>query len=231
MPLRVDILETAEDAAVAAAGIIAASARACIAERERFIFAVSGGRTPPMMLRALSREDVPWHGVHVAQVDERIAPAGHPDRNFTGLQESLLDRVPLRLEQIHAMPVDSANVDLSAADYAHELTSIAGSPAVLDLVHLGLGPDGHTASLIPGDAALDITGADIALTGVYQGRRRMTMTLPMLNRSRQVLWVVTGADKALMLARLVAGDHAIPAGRVNQSAAVVIADRAAAARL
>lgn len=230
MPMRVDILGTAEDAAVAAAGVIAAAARACVAERGRFIFAVSGGRTPPMMLRALSGEDVPWHGVHVAQVDERIAPAGHADRNFTGLQESLLDRVPLTPEQIHAMPVDSANIDLSAA-YAHELTAIAGTPPILDLVHLGLGPDGHTASLIPGDSALDITDGDVALTGVYQGRRRMTMTLPMLNRSRQILWVVTGADKAPMLARLVAGDHAIPAGRVNQAAAFVIADRAAAAGL
>lgn len=229
--MRVDILKTAEDAAVAAAGIIAASARAAVHERGRFVFAVSGGRTPGHMLRALSREDVPWRGVHVVQVDERVAPLGHADRNFTGLRASLLAHVEMSADQMHVMPVESEDLATAAAIYERELAAIAGSPPVLDLVHLGLGADGHTASLLPGDGALDVTDNDVTLTGVYQGRRRMTMTLPLLNRSRQILWVVSGGDKAPMLARLLAGDQSIPAGRVNQAAAIVLADRAAAADL
>ena len=107
-------------------------------------------------------------------------------------------------------------------------SDLAGAPAVLDLVHLGLGPDGHTASLVPGDPVLDVTGADVALTGVYQGRRRMTLTYPVLNRSRRIVWLVTGRDKADMLARLSKGDDSIPAGRIRQDRALVLADREAA---
>ncbi len=125
------------------------------------------------------------------------------------------------------MPVESADLDEAAARYAQTLVDIAGSPPVLDLVHLGLGPDGHTASLVPGDPVLDVTDADVALTGLYQGRRRMTLTYPALNRARRVLWLITGEDKAAMLVRLRRGDPAIPAGRVRQDHAVVLADRAA----
>ncbi len=226
--MNIDILETADAVADAAAAIIAAEARAAVRERGRFVFAVSGGRTPGHMLRALSREDVPWHGVHVVQVDERVAPSGHADRNLTGLRQNLLAHVAMNASQIHAMPVEEVDLDTAAANYGQQLSQLAGSPPVLDLVHLGLGPDGHTASLLPGDSALDVTDNDVARTGVYQGRRRMTLTLPMLNRSRQILWVVTGGEKAPMLARLLAGDRSIPAGRVNQTHARVLADRAAA---
>ena len=140
--------------------------------------------------------------MHVVQVDERVAPAGHPDRNLTHLRESLLDHAPLRPEQIHAMPVESADLEAAAKHYAATLREIAGSPPMLDLVHLGLGPDGHTASLVPGDPVLNVTDADVALTGVYQGRRRMTLTYPMINRSRRILWMVTGKEKVDALARL-----------------------------
>src|SRR5215831_2736790 len=152
-------------------------------------------------------------------------------RNLTHLHESLVEHAQLRPERIHAMPVESPNLQAACEEYARTLRTIAGSPPVLDLVHLGLGPDGHTASLVPGDAVLEIKDADVALTGLYQGRRRMTLTYPILNRSRRVLWLVTGSDKAGMLARLRVGDARIPAGRVRTDHALVLADRAAAGRL
>jgi 6-phosphogluconolactonase len=169
--------------------------------------------------------------VHVAQVDERVAPAGHPDRNLTHLRESLLDHSLMLPCQVHEMPVESPDLEIAAAQYAATLGQIAGSPPVLDLVHLGLGPDGHTASLVPGDPVLDIEDADVALTRPYQGRRRMTLTYSIINRSRSVLWVVTGNEKASVLNRLLSGDHSIPAGRVRPEQALVLADQAAAEQL
>jgi 6-phosphogluconolactonase len=225
--MRMEILADAETVARKAATIIAEEARAAVAARGRFIPAVSGGHTPWLMLRALANQDVPWVGVHVVQVDERVVPAGLPDRNLTHLRESLLDTAPLPPGQVHTMPVETPDLDAGATSYAQTLQKLAGSPAVLDLVHLGLGPDGHTASLVPGDPVLDVTDADVAVTGVYQGRRRMTLTDPILNRSRRILWLVTGNEKFEMLRRLRAGDLSIPAGRVRQVQALVLADRVA----
>ncbi len=179
------------------------------------------------MLRALAGRELPWAGVHLWQVDERVAPDGDADRNLTQLQDSLLARVPLAPGQVHAMPVTVPDLESAARRYSEELTAVAGDPPVLDLVHLGLGSDGHTASLVPDDASLDVTDADVALAGPYQGRRRMTLTFPLINRARRVLWVVTGADKAAMLRRLLDGDRTIPAGRVCRERALVLADRAA----
>ena len=193
--------------------------------------AVSGGHTPWQMLRALAGEKVPWEEVQVVQVDERVAPPGDPDRNLTHLRESLLTRVPLRPEQLHAMPVEAPDLKAAAKNYARTLQELAGSPPVLDLVHLGLGPDGHTASLVPGDPVLNVTDTDVALTGAYQWRCRMTLTYPIINRSRRILWLVTGNEKAGPLMRLRAADPSIPAGRVCQDRALVLADRAAAAEL
>ena len=228
--MEIRVLPDADAVAREAAGFIAGEARAAVAARGRFIIAVSGGRTPWRMLRSLADEEVPWRDVHVVQVDERVAPKGDPDRNLTPLRESLLEHARLRPEQIYAMPVEQKDLEAAAKRYALTLGEIAGSPAVLDLVHLGLGPDGHTASLVPGDQVLDVTDTDVALTGVYQGRRRMTLTYPILNRSRTVLWLVTGSDKAGMLVRLRDGDLSIPAGRVRRDHALVFADRAAAQR-
>lgn len=220
----------ADDSAVAlqAAAVVAAEARAAVAARGRFLFAVSGGKTPWQMLRALAGQEVPWQSVHIVQVDERVAPPGDPDRNLTHLRESLLAHAALPPEQIHAMPVEDADLDAAATKYAKTLQQIAGSPAVLDLAHLGLGPDGHTASLVPGDPVLDVADMDVALTGIYQGRRRMTLTYPMLNRSRRILWLVTGDNKAPVLPLLRDGDRSIPAGRIRSDAATVLADRASA---
>jgi 6-phosphogluconolactonase len=229
--MKMDVFADAESTAQAAAALIANEARTAIASRRRFVMAVSGGHTPWIMLSALAHKAVPWDAVHIVQVDERVAPEGHPDRNLTHLRESLLQHCPLRPDQIYAMPVDSANLVSAATEYAATLRNIAGSPAVLDLVHLGLGPDGHTASLIPGDPVLDVIDADVAVTGVYQGRQRMTLTYPILNRSRRILWLVTGAEKVSMLQRLMQADRSIPAGRVQQQNAIVLVDRGAARKL
>jgi 6-phosphogluconolactonase len=226
--VELEVLADANSAAARAAEILAAEARAAVGARGRFVLAVSGGRSPWIMLRDLARRPVPWEGVDLAQVDERVAPAGDPDRNLTHLSASLLERVPLPAGRMHAMPVEDPDLDAAARRYAATLSEIAGSPPVLDLVHLGLGPDGHTASLVPGDPVLDVADRDVATTGVYMGRRRMTLTYPVLDRARRVLWLVTGGDKTAMLARLRRGDASLPAGRVRSDRALVIADREAA---
>jgi 6-phosphogluconolactonase len=229
--MKIEIFADAEAVAQEAAAFIAAEARTAVAERGRFIMAVSGGHTPWVMLRELARDEVPWKNMHLVQVDERVAPAGDPDRNLTHLHESLLEHAPIPPEQIYAMPVELPDLELAAKQYAATLARIAGSPPVLNLVHLGLGPDGHTASLIPGDPVLQVNDADVAVTGIYQGRRRLTLTYPILNRARRVLWLVTGKDKVAMLARLRAGDPSIPGGRINQERALLLADRAAAGQM
>jgi 6-phosphogluconolactonase len=229
--MKIEIFADAQTVAEEAARLIASEARSAAAEHGRFVFAVSGGHTPWIMLRALAKEDVPWDKVHLAQVDERVAPAGHPDRNLTHLQESLLEHAPLPPNQIYAMPVESNDLEGGAKEYAKVLAKIAGSPPVFDLVHLGLGPDGHTASLVPGDPVVQVSDADVGVTEIYQGRRRMTLTLRVLNRARRVLWLVTGAEKVEMLRRLSKGDPSIPAGRVDQERALVFADRGATSGL
>jgi 6-phosphogluconolactonase len=228
--MRIEVLADADAVAKKAAALIAAQARDAVAARGRFIMAVSGGRTPWVMLGALADEGVPWANVHIFQVDERVAPEGHADRNLTHLRASLLEHAPLPVGQIYAMPVEMNDLQSAAAKYAAELERIAGAPPVLDLVHLGLGPDGHTASLVPGDPVLDVTDRDVAVTGDYQGRNRLTLTYPVINRARLILWLVTGGEKAPMYPRLLAADKSIPAGRVLQNNAVLLADSAAASK-
>jgi 6-phosphogluconolactonase len=228
--MKIELLANSEAIAQRAAELIAAEARAAVAARHRFVLAVSGGHTPWVTLRALATEEVPWKQMHVVQVDERIAPAGDPDRNLTHLRESLLEHAPLPPENIHPMPVEASNVEAAAKQYAATLADLAGSPPVLDLAHLGMGPDGHTASLVPGDPVLTVTNADVALTAVYMGRRRMTLTYPILNRSRRILFLVTGKEKVEMLPKLLAADSSIPSGRIRLDNAVILADRDAAAR-
>jgi 6-phosphogluconolactonase len=228
--MNLEVLTDADAVALEAAALIAGEARTAVAARGRFIVAVSGGKTPWAMLRHLADEDLPWKNIHIVQVDERVAPTGHPDRNLTHLHESLLEHAPIPPEQIHAMPVGEADLQVAAANYAKTLENIAGSPPVLDLVHLGMGPDGHTASLVPGDPVLQVNNVDVAPTGVYQGRRRLTLTYPTINRARKILWLITGAEKVPMLARLLKADPSIPSGRVRQENASVLADRAAAGK-
>src|SRR5258705_1532521 len=226
--MEVEVHHDEDTVARAAAANVAAEAREAIAARGSFVMAMSGGHTPWLMLRALANEDVPWEAVYIVQVDERVAPAGDPDRNLTHLLESLQELDSLSPNQIHAMPVEAPDLELAAAQYAAVLNQIAGSPSVLDLVHLGLGPDGHTASLVPGDPVLDVTDVDVAITGVYQKRRRITLTYPIINSARRVLWLVTGKDKAEMVGRLRDGDTSIPGGRALKDRALMLADRSAA---
>ena len=217
MALEVEVLPDAQAVAQRGAEIFASAAAAAIAEHGLFTFAVSGGRSPWAMFADLAGK-LPWEKVTIFQVDERIAPDGDPDRNLTQLQRSL---PPGGAADVRAMPVWADDLEVAAAMYA------AALPPRLGLVHLGLGPDGHTASLIPGDPVLDVSDRDVAVTGEYQGRRRMTLTYPVLNRARQILWLVTGDDKVDALARLRAGDPSIPAGRVSTANALVVADEAA----
>ncbi len=218
MPLQIEVLPDAAAVAERGAEYVAEQARAAIADHGRFSFAVSGGHTPWAMFAHLVGK-MPWEKVTIYQVDERVAPDGDPDRNLTHLRRSL---PPGGAADVRAMPVGAHDLDAAAADYARSL------PDALDLVHLGLGPDGHTASLVPGDPVLEVTDRGVALTSVYQGHRRMTLTYPTLNRARQVLWLVTGEDKVDALRRLQAGDTSIPGGRVEAANALVIADAAAA---
>ena len=226
--MKLETLRDADAVARRAAALIAAEARAAAAARGRFAMAVSGGSTPWQTLRALANEDVPWDRVDVFQVDERVAPGGDPERNLTHLRESLLPRASLDEERLHAMPVEDTDLEGAARHYAGEMAEVAGSPPVLDLIHLGLGADGHTASLVPGDPVLEVADADVAVTArPYQGRRRMSVTYPLLERARRILWIVTGAAKREMLDLLRKGDASIPAGRVRRDRATVLADAAA----
>jgi len=230
--MQIKIEEDGAAVARAGAAFVTDAAWAAIAARGKFLFAVSGGHTPWEMMRQLAATDLPWDRIHLFQVDERIAPAGDPDRNLTHLRESLLAHVAVPPGNVHAMRVEAADADAAAADYARELAQVAGSPAALDLIHLGLGPDGHTASLVPNDAVLEVKDRDVAITaGEYQGRRRMTLTYPALDRARAILWLIDGAAKADMLPLVAAGDPAIPAGRVHAANSTAIVDRAAAAKL
>ena len=216
---RVEVLPDADAVAKRAAAHVAERARAAVADHGRFTFAVSGGRTPWAMFADLEDEDEPWNHTSIYQVDERVAPAGDPDRNLTHLLASLPAGSGA---DVHPMPVEEADLEAAAAEYARSL------PERFDLIHLGLGPDGHTASLVPRDPVLEVTDRDVAVTGEYQGRRRMTLTYPVLDRAHEILWLVTGEDKVDALRRLRSGDRSIPGGRVAAARALIFADEAAA---
>ena len=221
MPTRLlEVLPDREAVARRAADVVAEAAREAIGARGRFTFAVSGGRSPWAMFGELAHEDVPWELVGIWQVDERIAPDADPDRNLT----SLLPVIPSEADLL-PMPVTDPDLEAAADRYAASL------PDAFDLVHLGMGDDGHTASLVPGDPVLDVTDRDIALTGEYRGRRRMTMTFPVLDRADRALWLISGGDKASMVPRLLAGDRSIPSGRVATTEQLVVVDAAAAAEV
>jgi 6-phosphogluconolactonase len=218
----------APGAAQAAAEEVARACAAAVADRGRALIALSGGETPWLMLTALRDLDVPWNAVHVAQVDERVAPLRDPLRNLTRLAEILVQSGPLPARQLWPMPVNDEPLPVAAAGYQAALESAFGAPLRFDLVQLGLGTDGHTASLVPNDPVLEVADRDVALAEPYQGTTRMTLTFPALSRARARLWLVTGASKAARLQELLAGTGDTPAVRVSRADTTVVADEASA---
>ncbi|MFL6056444.1 MAG: 6-phosphogluconolactonase [Actinoallomurus sp.] len=213
-----EILDDPDAVATRAAEYVAIRATTAVADHGRFTFAVSGGHTPWTMFAALATRDLPWRSIVIFQVDERVAPDGDPDRNLTHLRESL----GAAGAEVVPMPVTDADLEAAAGRYAELL------PARFDLLHLGLGPDGHTASLVPGDPVLTVADRLVALTQPYQGHPRMTLTYPALARADQLLWLITGTNKRTPLRKLLAGDPSIPAGRVEAARSLVVADKDAA---
>jgi 6-phosphogluconolactonase len=217
-------LEVAGDEKAAsrrAAELIAVAGGEAEAERNHFTVAMSGGRSPWAMLAILGDlEGMPWDKTELFQVDERVASPGSPDRNLTHMVLGLsMDHQ----STLRPMPVTQRDLDAAAREYETSL------PDRFDLVHLGLGPDGHTASLVPGDPVLEVTDRRVAITGGdYQGHKRMTLTYTALNEARRILWLVTGPDKREPLQKLLAGDESIPAGQVRNEDVIVVADEAAA---
>jgi 6-phosphogluconolactonase len=224
-PLQIEVHADADSVSRRAAAWISELARQAIQARGRFVVALSGGNTPQRMLRILATEMIDWQKVHVVQVDERVAPTGSPDRNLTRLRETLLARTPIPAGQVHAMPVESVDLAVAAESYGRLLVALAGSPPLLDLIHLGLGTDGHTASLVSGAAAVEVHSADVTITETYRGWRRMTLTFPIINRARRILWLVTGEEKAEVVGRLAKGDPSLLASRVSRVQALLLTDQ------
>ena len=217
---RLEVLDDADAVARRGAELIAEAARERVDGEGGFDMAASGGRTPWAMYGQLEDQDMPWADTRIFQADERVAPAGSPQRNLTHLIAALSLGVQ---GSLRPMPVTADDVEAAAEEYAATL------PEALHLVHLGLGPDGHTASLVPDDRVLEVGDRRVAVTAdEYQGTRRMTLTYSELARTERLLWIVTGEEKREPLAKLLYHDPSIPAGRVEFTDSVIVADRAAA---
>jgi 6-phosphogluconolactonase len=218
---RLEVLDDPEAVHRHGAELIAEAAREALEDRDRCGIAVSGGRDPWRMFSRLEDHQLDWTRIEIFQVDERVAPAGSDQRNLTHLIESLSIGAQ---GSIRPMPVTDEDLEAAADRYAESL------PDALDLAHLGIGPDGHTASLIPGDPVLEVTDRRVAVTtGEYEGVRRMTLTYPELERVRRLLWVVTGEEKRDALQKLIDQDPSTPSGRVQPGGdSLILADRAAA---
>ncbi len=231
MPLKIEVEADPGVLASRAAEIVVARARSSIAHRGAFTVALSGGSTPAVMLDHLALRDLLWSRIHVFQVDERIVPDDDPDRNAGGLLEHLVDRIEIPPANVHLMPVTAPNLANASHHYAAELAALSGSDGRLDLVHLGLGDDGHTASWPPGDPVADAGDMDVAVVGPYRGHLRMTLTPRVVNRARRILWLVSGEEKAGAVEGLIAGDFRLPASRVATGNATLLLDEVAASKL
>lgn len=229
--MELKILQSADEVARQAALFIADLIKENIAKKGFFTLAISGGRTPWEMIKILAQENLPWEKVYLFQVDERITPEGNPDRNLTQLFNTIQGTRLMTRLNIFPMRVIAENLEEACEEYASHIQEVTRN-GKLDLIHLGLGSDGHTASLIPGDAVCEVADRDVALTtSPYQGRQRMTLTYPLINRAEKILWLLTGEEKTEMLQRLLNADQEIPAGRVSQNQALIFADEPAAKNL
>ncbi len=225
--MKTEIFPQAEQVAARAAAYLEQEIRDALTYQKSFSLAISGGRTPWEMLKILSKADLPWQRINLFQVDERVAPDGHPDRNLTQLFQSIAGTAMVTQLRIFPMPVTAEDLDASAQEYTDVLNEVTEGKG-LDILHLGLGSDGHTASLVPGDGVLEIKNRLVACTqNSYQGRIRMTLTYPLLNAAKQILWIVTGSEKKEMVQRMLQQDPSIPAGRIQQENALLLVDQAA----
>lgn len=229
--MEIRTFESADVVATEAALYIADRIRENIAKKGFFTMAISGGRTPWAMIKELAKVDLPWEKVFLFQVDERIAPDAHPDRNLTQLFKAIEgSKLVLRLN-IFPMRVNAEDLGEACAEYESHINRMTGN-GKLDLIHLGIGTDGHTASLVPDDPILEVIDKGVDITGnTYQGRLRMSLTYPLINQAEQILWVITGEEKAEMLDRLLHKDHAIPAGKIDQQHAVVLTEELASVKI
>lgn len=229
--MEIRTFQSADEVAKEAAFYVADRIRENIAKKGFFTMAISGGRTPWEMIKELAIQDLPWEKVFLFQVDERVAPDGHPDRNLTQLFNAIQGTRLMTRLNIFPMHVITENLDQGCDEYANHIKNITES-GKLDLVHLGLGTDGHTASLIPGDDVLEAQDKNVAMTGApYQGRKRMTLTYPLINQAEKILWIITGAEKAEMLSRLLHQDPTIPSGKISQNHAIVFTEESAAIKI
>ncbi len=226
--MEIRTFQSSNEVATEAALYIADRIRESVAKKGFFTMAVSGGRTPWQMIKELAKEELPWEKVFLFQVDERVAPDGHADRNLTQLFNSIQGTPLVTRLNIFPMHVIAENLQEACDQYAENIKLITET-GKLDLIHLGIGTDGHTASLIPGDAVLDVQDQAVAMTSdPYQGRDRMTLTYPLINQAEKILWIITGKEKAEMLSRLISQDPTIPAGNVSQSRAIILTEESAA---
>ena len=234
---RFTVLADPDAVAVATADRFVAAARAAIAERGIFRVALSGGGTPkqvyPLILEPERREGVDWSRVEFFWGDERAVPPDHPESNFGVAYQMLIAQLPdVRQDRIHRMPAEAPDLDAAALSHESELRLAFGArgsePPAFDLIWLGMGPDGHTASLFPDSAALDESERWVVGNWVpSQAAWRMTLTFPVLNAGRDVIVVVTGADKADAVRDIRSGGSDLPASRVDGDQVEWIIDAAA----
>jgi len=225
--MKTELFQTADQVAAGAAAYLEHQIREALAHQSSYSLAISGGRTPWEMLKILSKADLPWQRVNLFQVDERVAPDGHADRNLTQLFQAIASTPMVTQLRIFPMPVLAEDLEEGCREYTEVLDEVTEGKG-LDLIHLGLGSDGHTASLVPGDGVMDVQDRLVACTqNTYQGRIRMTLTYPLLNSAKQLLWIVTGSEKQEMVQRLLQQDPSIPAGSIRQENALLMVDQAA----
>ena len=225
--MKTELFPTADQVAAGAAAYLEHQIREALAHQPSYSLAISGGRTPWEMLKILSKADLPWQRVNLFQVDERVAPDGHADRNLTQLFQAIAGTPMVTQLRIFPMPVLAEDLEEGCREYTEVLDEVTEGKG-LDLIHLGLGSDGHTASLVPGDGVMEVQDRLVACTqNLYQGRIRMTLTYPLLNSAKQLLWIVTGSEKQEMVQRLLQQDPSIPAGSIRQENALLMVDQAA----